>query len=69
MAAVGLGQRLQETTRRGKLLEDFVGIVLAAVIDDNEPGILISCCLYNWIPVLDELPDVVFFVVGWDYNI
>ena len=69
MAAVGLRQRLQERSCCSKLLKDFVGVVLAAVIDDYKPGIRISIRLYNRIPVIDKLSDIVFFVIGGDYYI
>ena len=35
MAAVGLREGLQERSGCSNLLKDFVGIVLAAIIDDN----------------------------------
>ena len=69
MAAVGLRERLQERAGYGKFLKDFVGVVLASVVDDYEPGIGISISLNNRIPVVNKLPDIVFFIVRGDYYI
>ena len=69
VATVGLCQRLQERTGLGKFLKDFVGVVFASIIDDNQPGIWVSCRLYYRIPVINELSDIVFFVIGGDYYI
>ena len=50
-------------------MKDFVGVVLAAVIDDYKPGIRISIRLYNRVPVINEPSYIVFFIIGGDYYI
>ena len=69
VAAVGLRERLQERPGCSKLLKDFEGVVPASVIDDHESGVRIAVRLPDRIPVVNELSDIVFFVIGGDYYI
>ena len=70
MSTVWLIKRHKKWSCSCTFLKEFVGVILAAVVDDHQTGFsLVIVTLHYRIPLVNGSLDIFSFVVGWNYDI